>query len=172
MYCKNCGNKMDDLAVICVKCGAAKGTGANFCPNCGGETQPGAQVCTGCGVPLSAPPVSGEQKSKWPPAAGNFLGRIRHSQFLSGIRVQGACPAAGFDFRHPAFGLHLRRNRPCHNRHGHMGPGGGDSHPDRLCKSRRKRGALEGLNIVCPAFCPEWSTEQKRGLLFAGFSVY
>lgn len=87
MYCKNCGNKMDDLAVICVKCGAAKGTGANFCPNCGGETQPGAQVCTHCGVPLAPlPTASGEQKSKMAAGLlGIFLGGFGIHNFYLGF---------------------------------------------------------------------------------------
>ena len=78
MFCKNCGNQMDDVAVICVKCGAAKGTGANFCPNCGAQSMPGANVCTQCGVALNmAPvaPVGTEQKSKMAAGLlGIFLG--------------------------------------------------------------------------------------------------
>lgn len=34
MYCKNCGNLMDDQAAFCVKCGVAKGMGNNYCQNC------------------------------------------------------------------------------------------------------------------------------------------
>ena len=78
MFCKNCGNQMDDVAVICVKCGAAKGTGANFCPNCGANTMPGANVCTQCGVALNMAPVApvmGSQKSKLAAGLlGIFLG--------------------------------------------------------------------------------------------------
>ena len=37
MYCKNCGSKMDDIAVICVKCGAPKGQGFKYCMECGKE---------------------------------------------------------------------------------------------------------------------------------------
>lgn len=78
MFCKNCGNQMDDVAVICVKCGAAKGTGANFCPNCGAQSMPGANVCTQCGVALNmAPvaPVGTGQKSKMAAGLlGIFLG--------------------------------------------------------------------------------------------------
>lgn len=76
MFCKNCGNQMDVLAVICVKCGAAKGTGANFCPNCGAPTTPGANVCTQCGVALYTPaPPMAQQKSKMAAGLlGVFLG--------------------------------------------------------------------------------------------------
>ena len=75
MYCKNCGNTMDDNAVICVKCGCAKGTGTSYCHNCGQPTLPGAAVCTNCGVSLAAPAANGNQKSKMAAGLlGIFLG--------------------------------------------------------------------------------------------------
>ena len=75
MYCKNCGNTMDDNAVICVKCGCAKGTGTSYCHNCGQPTLPGAAVCTNCGVSLATPAANGNQKSKMAAGLlGIFLG--------------------------------------------------------------------------------------------------
>ncbi len=78
MFCKNCGNQMDDVAVICVKCGASKGTGASFCPNCGAQTMLGANVCTQCGAALNmapAGPAGASQKSKMAAGLlGIFLG--------------------------------------------------------------------------------------------------
>ena len=67
MFCKNCGNQMDDLAVVCTKCGVAVGTGANFCPNCGQQTVQGALVCINCGAalnPMAHNSFAPEQKSK------------------------------------------------------------------------------------------------------------
>ncbi|HIZ83368.1 MAG TPA: TM2 domain-containing protein [Firmicutes bacterium] len=90
MFCKNCGNQMDDLAVICVKCGAAKGTGANFCPNCGAPTMPGANVCTQCGVALytQAPPMA-QQKSKMAAGLlGIFLGGWGIHNFYLGFTTR------------------------------------------------------------------------------------
>lgn len=63
MFCRHCGNQMDNQAAVCVKCGVPAGQGVNFCPNCGNQTAPGAAVCTSCGVAL-AQVVQGEQKSK------------------------------------------------------------------------------------------------------------
>lgn len=87
MYCKNCGNSMNDLAVVCVKCGAAKGTGASFCPNCGAATMPGANVCTQCGVALyyAAPPVNSQLKSRMAAGLlGIFLGAFGiHNFYLN-----------------------------------------------------------------------------------------
>ena len=90
MFCKNCGNQMDDLAVICVKCGAAKGTGANFCPNCGAPTTPGANVCTQCGVALYTPaPPMAQQKSKMAAGLlGVFLGGWGIHNFYLGFTTR------------------------------------------------------------------------------------
>lgn len=89
MFCKNCGNQMDDMAVICVKCGAAKGTGTNFCPNCGANTMPGANVCTQCGVALNTPPagpVNASPKSKMAAGLlGIFLGAWGIHNFYLGF---------------------------------------------------------------------------------------
>ncbi len=52
MYCRNCGNEMNNEAVICVKCGVPTGKGNNYCPNCGAQTHPEAVICTTCGVAL------------------------------------------------------------------------------------------------------------------------
>ena len=79
MICRNCGNQMDNAAVVCVKCGGAAGQGQNFCPNCGAQTTHGAVVCTQCGVALAQPIPAGEQKSK---IAAGLLGI-----FLGGVGV-------------------------------------------------------------------------------------
>ena len=52
MYCKNCGEQMNDNQAICLKCGVATGEGNSFCPNCGGAVNPGQAICLNCGVAL------------------------------------------------------------------------------------------------------------------------
>lgn len=52
MYCKNCGSKMDDIAVICVKCGAPKGQGFKYCMECGNEVSPLKDTCDNCGCSI------------------------------------------------------------------------------------------------------------------------
>ncbi len=49
MFCRNCGNEMDNLASVCVKCGVAVNVGNNYCANCGSPVMPGAAACTTCG---------------------------------------------------------------------------------------------------------------------------
>ena len=45
MYCKNCGEIMNDNQAICIKCGVKTGEG-----NCGKEIATNADVCLNCGV--------------------------------------------------------------------------------------------------------------------------
>ena len=75
MFCRNCGNQMDNNAAVCVKCGVAAGNGTNFCPNSGKETVPAAAVCTNCGIALAQPVAASQQKSKLTAGLlGLFLG--------------------------------------------------------------------------------------------------
>lgn len=85
MYCKNCGQAIDNNAAVCIHCGVAVGGGANFCPNCGAQTAPGAAVCTQCGVALAQPVPAGEQKSKMAAGLlGIFLGGLGVHNFYLG----------------------------------------------------------------------------------------
>lgn len=50
MFCKNCGEKMNDNQDICTKCGVKTGSGNKYCQNCGKEMPENADVCMNCGV--------------------------------------------------------------------------------------------------------------------------
>lgn len=50
MYCKNCGEQMNDNQAICIKCGVKVGEGTAYCANCGQTLPPNADVCLNCGV--------------------------------------------------------------------------------------------------------------------------
>ena len=54
MYCKSCGNKLDDDAVFCTKCGTHKDTMISYfyCEKCGSKFNKGAAFCTECGTPI------------------------------------------------------------------------------------------------------------------------
>lgn len=86
MYCRNCGNGMDDHAAFCVKCGVTKGSGAMYCPNCGTQTHPQAVACVNCGYGL-APQAYGDQKSKLAAGLlGIFLGGLGIHNFYLGYQ--------------------------------------------------------------------------------------
>ena len=52
MFCKNCGEAMNDNQAICLKCGVKTGTGNAFCANCGKPVDANAEVCLSCGVAI------------------------------------------------------------------------------------------------------------------------
>ena len=52
MFCKNCGEAMNDNQAICLKCGVKTGTGNSFCANCGKPVDANADVCLSCGVAI------------------------------------------------------------------------------------------------------------------------
>lgn len=82
MYCRNCGNVMNDQAAICVSCGVPVGKGNNYCPLCGDITDSMAQVCMKCGVNFNA---YGQQKSKLAAGLfGIFLGMFGVHRFYLG----------------------------------------------------------------------------------------
>ena len=60
MYCKNCGQEIDNLAAVCIHCGVAVGNGTKFCQNCGFELSEGAAFCQNCGVDVRG---AAEQKA-------------------------------------------------------------------------------------------------------------
>lgn len=112
MYCKNCGNQMDDAAVVCTSCGFAKGTGSKFCPNCGVEIAEGQAMCVNCGVALNQQAVNAANnansaaKSKLAAGLlGIFLGGFGVHNFYLGytkkaviqlvICLVGSCIAVG-----------------------------------------------------------------------------
>ncbi len=50
MFCKNCGEALNENQAICVKCGVKVGQGNAYCANCGKPIDPKADVCMNCGV--------------------------------------------------------------------------------------------------------------------------
>lgn len=58
MYCKNCGNEIDDNAYFCIHCGFRVGDELppvaskepKYCTHCGRQIDPNAYVCIHCGV--------------------------------------------------------------------------------------------------------------------------
>ena len=85
MYCKHCGNPMEDVAAVCVYCGVARGQGTNFCANCGTQLSPGSVYCMHCGMMASNIPIGAQQKSKIAAGLlGIFLGGLGIHNFYLG----------------------------------------------------------------------------------------
>lgn len=85
MYCRNCGNEMNDEAVVCVKCGVPAGKGTSYCPHCGAEVNPEAVMCVVCGTKFAEPEPEMSDKSKLAAGLlGIFLGAFGVHNFYLG----------------------------------------------------------------------------------------
>lgn len=105
MYCRNCGEHLNDGQAVCLKCGVAAGMGNSFCPNCGNIVNPAQAVCLNCGIALT-PPQQNYAAPGAPAFAGNgaylngqdkivmalvcfFLGGIGIHNFMMGETKKG-----------------------------------------------------------------------------------
>lgn len=91
MFCRNCGNKMDDMADVCVACGSKRNKGKNYCPNCGEKTNAQADYCIKCGVKLnnvlnlnSIEGTNGEKSKILAGLLGIFFGALGVHRFYLG----------------------------------------------------------------------------------------
>ena len=87
MFCRNCGNQLDDKAVACTKCGADPKKGVAFCSNCGKPTDPNAVVCVSCGVGFQ--PVHRECNKIVAGLLGILLGGLGIHKFIMGYTKEG-----------------------------------------------------------------------------------
>lgn len=86
MYCRNCGQKVDDKAIMCISCGCPPLSGEKYCQNCAAEVgpYPTSEVCTKCGVKL-AKQSQGEKSKIAAGILGIFLGGLGVHRFYLGF---------------------------------------------------------------------------------------
>ncbi len=92
MFCKNCGEAMNDNQAICLKCGVKTGEGNAYCTNCGESIDPNAAVCLKCGVAVKKAGIKGDLagKDKMTMAlSGFFLGGLGIHNFMMGETKKG-----------------------------------------------------------------------------------
>jgi TM2 domain-containing membrane protein YozV len=87
MFCRNCGNQLDDKAVACTKCGADPKKGVAYCSNCGKPTDPNAVVCVSCGVGFK--PAHKECNKIAAGLLGILLGYLGIHKFIMGYQSEG-----------------------------------------------------------------------------------
>jgi TM2 domain-containing membrane protein YozV len=87
MFCRNCGNQLDDKAVACTKCGADPKKGLVYCSNCGKPTDPKAIVCVSCGVGFK--PANAECNKIAAGLLAIFLGWLGIHKFIMGYTKEG-----------------------------------------------------------------------------------
>ena len=91
MFCRNCGESMNDNQAICLKCGVKAGEGTAYCSSCGSATNPGAEFCLNCGVALkkaAAGNLNGQDKTVMIIIC-LFLGGLGIHNFMMGETKKG-----------------------------------------------------------------------------------
>ena len=77
MHCKECGNKVNQMAAACMSCGTNPRLGSNFCSACGAQTNANQIVCVQCGTSLSLSgrfnDLSNKYAGFWKRAAAAFI---------------------------------------------------------------------------------------------------
>lgn len=89
MYCRSCGEQMNDNQAICLKCGVKVGEGNAYCANCGSPVQPNAEFCLNCGVGLKKTQKYGGQDKTVMAILCFFLGGIGIHNFIMGETKKG-----------------------------------------------------------------------------------
>ena len=89
MYCKNCGEQMNDNQAICIKCGVKVGEGNAYCANCGKDIAPNAEVCLSCGVAVKKTANYGGYDKIVLALICFFLGGIGIHNFMLGETKKG-----------------------------------------------------------------------------------
>lgn len=84
MYCKACGQPINDNQAICLNCGVKVGEGNKYCANCGNPVNPEATVCLNCGVAIQK---KIEEKKEWIPAGKDKITAIILCLFLGAIGI-------------------------------------------------------------------------------------
>lgn len=91
MFCKNCGESLNENQEICLKCGVKVGGGNAYCANCGQAIDPNADVCLSCGAAVKKADsqyLNGKDKIVMAVLAF-FLGGIGIHNFLLGETKKG-----------------------------------------------------------------------------------
>lgn len=89
MFCKNCGEQMNDNQAICLKCGVKTGEGNAYCANCGKEVVPEAEVCLSCGVAIKKTANYGNYDKVVIALVCFFLGGLGIHNFMLGETKKG-----------------------------------------------------------------------------------
>ena len=89
MYCRNCGEQMNDNQAICIKCGVKAGEGTTYCANCGNTVMSNAEVCTSCGVAIKKAGNYGKYDKITIALICFFLGGIGVHNFMLGETKKG-----------------------------------------------------------------------------------
>jgi len=90
MYCRNCGQSVDEKAIACPQCGVPPLLEKKFCFHCGTATQPNQIICVKCGVSLDKSGTGVGSKNRIVAGVlGILLGWLGVHKFYLGYTKQG-----------------------------------------------------------------------------------
>ena len=92
MFCKNCGESLNENQAICLKCGVKVGDGNAYCANCGEPIDANAEFCLKCGVAVKKAAAKGDLGGKDKITVALvcfFLGGLGIHNFMMGENKKG-----------------------------------------------------------------------------------
>ena len=92
MYCRNCGNQINNYSVACKECCVPVCVGIKYCQKCGAKTEKGMKKCGNCGVELEKSIVMNKeifQKSKMVAQILSLFGIFGLGNFYLGYIKKG-----------------------------------------------------------------------------------
>lgn len=87
MFCRNCGQQVNEQAIACPHCGVPPRLQKNFCGQCGVATQPEQVLCVKCGANFG--PSGGEKSKVAAGLLGILLGSLGVHKFYLGYTGEG-----------------------------------------------------------------------------------
>lgn len=99
MFCRNCGEALNDNQAICLKCGVEVGKGNSYCANCGKAVNENQAICLSCGVKIEDEAEKAAEKKGSDNLNGQdkltmvlicfFLGGLGIHNFMMGEKKKG-----------------------------------------------------------------------------------
>jgi TM2 domain-containing membrane protein YozV len=94
MFCRACGQEIDELAELCPECRAMPTEGDKHCDSCGSETKPEAEFCVKCGAKLAKPvaqeaPEAPAEQEEVPEEAAPPVGAVEVQEPVAPVQGVG-----------------------------------------------------------------------------------
>ena len=89
MYCRNCGEKIDNTNSFCANCGWDPKLGNCFCCKCGARTLPHQVTCLNCGQNLASQMIESDRNMYVAAILAFLLGAFGIHDFYLGYTSRG-----------------------------------------------------------------------------------
>ena len=89
MYCRNCGEKIDNTNCFCANCGWDPKLGNSFCCKCGARTLPHQVTCLNCGQNFASQMIESDRNMYIAAILAFLLGAFGIHDFYLGYTSRG-----------------------------------------------------------------------------------